>query len=186
MRRVRREGKKKKRKRSTHGKHQGNWTNRGAHRFQPTWHTINPRGFAMGVFAFVIRTRGGVAVASAVWFILACFSRNRDNSSALNFYFSTPPRPSPSPLHNLSLLRKPYMIPPIQTAIQLFRLLPRPPRDRQVNCTFGRGFLRGCVTRSISSRFDGAGLGGRHRSFEIDRWFYINRRVFLSRFSFPV
>lgn len=96
MRRVRREGKKKKRKRSTHGKHQGNWTNRGAHRFQPTWHTINPRGFAMGVFAFVIRTRGGVAVASAVWFILACFSRNRDNSPALNFYFSTPPRPSPS------------------------------------------------------------------------------------------
>lgn len=77
--------------------HRGNWTNQG-HRFQP-WHTINPRGFAMGVFAFVIRTRGGVAVASAVWFILACFSRNRDNSPALNFYFSTPPRPRKSSIY---------------------------------------------------------------------------------------
>lgn len=42
----------------------GNWTNQG-HRFQP-WHTINPGGFAMGVFAFVIRARGGVAVGAAV------------------------------------------------------------------------------------------------------------------------
>lgn len=66
----------------------GNWTNQ-EHRFQ-TWHTINPRGFAMGVFAFVIRTRGGVVVAAAVWFILGRFSRNRDNSPALNFYFSPP------------------------------------------------------------------------------------------------
>lgn len=44
----------------------------------------------MGVFAFVIRTRGGVVVAAAVWFILGRFSRNRDNSPALNFYFSPP------------------------------------------------------------------------------------------------
>lgn len=64
-----------------------NWTNQDPVGSR-TRSTINPRRICHGVFAFVIRTRGGVAVEAAVWFISNRFSRNRDNSPALNFYFS--------------------------------------------------------------------------------------------------
>lgn len=64
-----------------------NWTNQGLVGSR-TRSTINPRRICHGVFAFVIWTRGGVAVEAAVWFISNRFSRNRDNSPALNFYFS--------------------------------------------------------------------------------------------------
>lgn len=146
MRRVRREGKKKRSTRCTEGI--------GPIGFQP-WHTINPRGFAMGVFAFVIRTRGGVAVASAVWFILACFSRNRDNSPALNFYFSTPPRP-PRPTLPLAYVNHDSSI-SIQAPIQLFRCFRVHLEIDRLIAPLGPPSVLAVVLLDRSSRFDGAG-----------------------------
>lgn len=63
-----------------------------------TRYTINPGGFAMGFLRSWSEMRGGVAVGAAVWFISNRFSRNRDNSPALNFYFSPRSPCSSTPL----------------------------------------------------------------------------------------